>query len=137
MDNLKQDMMKFLNMHPADEECGYMDLFEIATRRTSGQGHDVLRELSVRFAHHMAVRLDAEDKKSNKQIQLGSMVRSYDFPHTDQYFVEGKVVSLDSPEHLPGLRYQVAVYRWHVDGHDAANFTDYVYPLRSGRVEVI
>ena len=78
-------------------------------------------------------------KKDEKvvKIQTGDMVRSYDFPHTDQYFVEGKVVSLDSPEHLPGLRYQVAVYRWHVDGHDAANFTDYVYPLMSGRVEVI
>ena len=65
------------------------------------------------------------------EIQVGSMVRSYDFEHTDQYFVEGSV------EEITGERYKVEVHRWHVDGHDAANFTDFVYPLMSGRVEVI
>lgn len=70
-----------------------------------------------------------------KKIQVGDFIRSYDFEHTDQFFVEGEIVAID---HRLGVeRYKILVHRWHVDGHDAANFTDYVYPETTGRVELI
>lgn len=83
-------------------------------------------------------RIEAMDGPLVKETPwIGDRVRSYDFADDDRYYVEGVIVSLETPKHLDGARFKIAVRRWVVDGRDAANFTDFVYPLRDGRVEKI
>jgi len=70
-------------------------------------------------------------------IPVDTMVRSYDFPHTDDYYVEGVIVESGALDNMDGQRYKIAVQRWVVEGNDAANYTDYVYPLISDRVQMV
>lgn len=73
-------------------------------------------------------------ERDDDVLPVGTKVRSYDFPHTDDYYVEGVIVEGGAPDHLDGPRYKVAVHQWIVDGRPAANFTDFVYPVISDRV---
>lgn len=82
-------------------------------------------------------RLEVSTLVITKDLQPGDRVRSYDFPHTDAFYVEGVIMDRATPEHLDGDRYVIAVSAWIVEGKSAANYTDFVYPVKSDRVALI
>ncbi len=67
----------------------------------------------------------------------GTLVRSYDFPDQNDYYVEGVVCGVAQFCDPDTLRYCIKVHRWVVGGKEAANFTQRVYPRVDGRIELI